>query len=126
MADALTPEQINLLRGLPGQLSELKKSPDAERLFLAGLLTRIGSPEYSTVVRTRAADLLLATIDSERERVLGEIRGHVEQIESEVPNLSAMRHSDAYGSLDAIDSLLDFAQAVQGNFPTNPQKETGQ
>src|SRR5574343_732395 len=101
------------------------------RLRSRGLLRVItgadqgSSSRYADTYQINEAGLaLLATIDSERERVLGEIRGHVEQIESEVPNLSAMRHSDAYGSLDAIDSLLDFAQAVQGNFSANPQGET--
>lgn len=115
MPEPLTPEQINLLRGLPGQLSELKKSPDAKRLFLAGLLTRIGSPEYSTVVRTRAADLLLATIDSERERVLEAIVGDLE---------NAATDCDGH---TPYSILMALAEEIRAEHSANPQtKEAGQ
>ena len=109
---ALTPEQINLLRGLPKSRDERLTTPEERGVI--GLLL---------VTPRNTIDLLLATIDSavtaERERVLVEV--------DEV----FRRHDDAYTDHPSRDD--DHVRGAQGairvlvediHSAANPQKDT--
>lgn len=84
MTNPLTKEQIELLRSLPddGGLSDpVTIDADWSRLNREGMVWFTRSVKGgSSISRTPAADLLLATIDAERERVLAEVDERVEEL----------------------------------------------
>jgi hypothetical protein len=114
---SLTEEQIELLASLP-----IEKEPldgVGHEVVLQGMGFVGISENRRTYYLTRAGEVLLATLQAERERERERVSGFVAQLESEIPNLADLKHVDNYNNLEANDALLDFAHAMQGQWPAN-------
>ena len=139
--EGLSDGQIEWLRSLPGPAEDRNEDgathvviteKDDPRHDLPTELAYRYRPKSDRktwrMYRTHGGDVLLATLDAQldrkeretAERARAEVRGFVEQLESEVPGLADIRHRDNYNNLEVNDALLDFAHAMQGNFPALP------
>lgn len=120
MSDPLSPEQIELLRGLPVPCLDVRDVSQAESfaqmhkcglVYAPPILPYNGEHEWR---RLESADTLLATLDHQRDQIIGEIEGLAERYEGQAASyeeqakkaITQARSWESYGRARGIGNAV--------------------